>query len=149
MSPYYQHLRKAVGHRLLLIPSVAAVIHDEDGRLLLQQKHDGSWSLPAGAIEPGESPGQAVVREVLEETGIEVVDFHLLAVLGGGAYRHAYANGDQVEYTIVLFKCVAGAFGTFTDVGETKAVRYFAREEMPDLTLPYDFDLLFARGGGK
>lgn len=105
MSPYYQNLRQAVGHRLLLMPAVAAVIHDESGRLLLQEKHDGSWSLPAGAIEPGETPQEAVVREVLEETGLRCTNTEVIAGLGGCSFRHTYANGDEVEYVIVFFRC--------------------------------------------
>lgn len=117
MSPYYQKLRSALGEDLMLIPATAAVIHDREGRLLLQEKHDGSWSLPAGAIEPGESPEDAVVREVAEETGLTCVSSAASAVLGGPDFRHVYSNGDSVEYVIVLFRCkVAPESGTPTDI---------------------------------
>lgn len=56
-----------------MIPSVAAVILDAANRILLQEKSGESWSLPAGMIEPGESPSKAVVREVEEETGLNEV----------------------------------------------------------------------------
>ena len=57
MSPYFQQRRAKIGHDLRLLPSVAAAIRDSDGRLLLQEKASGQgWSLPVGAIEPGESP---------------------------------------------------------------------------------------------
>ncbi|WP_258879231.1 NUDIX domain-containing protein [Paraburkholderia sp. BL6669N2] len=53
---YLSWLRKKVGSDLLLSPSVAAVIHDNEGKLLLQEKSSGeAWSLPAGGIELGES----------------------------------------------------------------------------------------------
>ena len=59
-----------------VVPCVGAVVHDAGGRLLLIQRghdpHRGRWSLPGGRIEPGESPEQAVVREVREETGLDV-----------------------------------------------------------------------------
>ncbi len=145
MSPYYERLRRAVGRDLLLIPAVAALIHDEQNRLLLQEKHDGSWSLPAGAIEPGESPEQAVAREVLEETGFQCVNCALVAVCGGPAFRHTYPNADQVEYVIVLFKCVAQPHREITDTDETKRIQFFSRLEMPPLALPYDLDLLFTQ----
>lgn len=145
MSPYYQTLRQAVGHELLMMPAVAAVIHDERGRLLLQEKHDGSWSLPAGAIEPGETPSEAVAREVLEETGLRCTDCEVVSTLGGHAFRHTYANGDQVEYVLVLFRCHAVPCTDIADEEETRSLRYFRREEMPPLGLPYDLDQLFAK----
>lgn len=143
MSPYYQKLRRALGQDLLIIPSVAALIHDEHGRLLLQEKHDGSWSLPAGAIEPGESPEEAVRREVLEETGFTCGECVVVEVLGGPAFRHTYPNQDQVEYALVLFRCGVEEAGAIRDREETKSLRYFRREEMPDLALPYSLDTLF------
>ena len=144
MSPYYETLRRTVGRDLLLIPAVAALIHDEQHRLLLQQKHDGSWSLPAGAIEPGESPAQAVAREVLEETGYQCLSSTVVGVCGGPAFRHTYPNSGQVEYVIILFKCVAKPHQEISDTDETKRIQFFARSEMPPLALPYDLDLLFA-----
>jgi 8-oxo-dGTP diphosphatase len=58
------------------IPCVGAVIRDESGRLLMILRgHDpgrGLWSIPGGRIEPGETAEEAVVREVWEETGLDV-----------------------------------------------------------------------------
>jgi 8-oxo-dGTP pyrophosphatase MutT (NUDIX family) len=97
MSPYYQHLRTKIGRDLLLVPSVAAVILDGEGNLLLQEKHGEGWSLPAGAIEPGEAPVEALRREVLEETGLMVEPASIRGVFGGAAFRYAYPNGDVVD----------------------------------------------------
>jgi 8-oxo-dGTP pyrophosphatase MutT (NUDIX family) len=106
MTSYAMGLRGLVGSRLLLLPSVAAVIHDHAGNLLLQEKDSGEgWSLPAGAIEPGETPQEAVVREVMEETGLTVLPASILGVFGGHGFRYTYPNGDQVEYVVTLFKC--------------------------------------------
>lgn len=59
-----------------LIPCVGAVILDEDGRLCVIQRGkapaQGRWSLPGGRVEAGESDEEAIVREVLEETGLRV-----------------------------------------------------------------------------
>lgn len=106
MASYLMELRGLVGRRLLLVPSVAAVIQDGDGRLLLQEKASGEgWSLPAGAIEPGETPQEAIMREVLEETGLKVAPVEILGVFGGRDCRHTYPNGDEVEYVVTLFRC--------------------------------------------
>ena len=144
MSPYYQQLRAKVGHDLLLCPSVAAVIRDAAGRLLLQQKaSDEGWSLPAGAIEPGESPEQTLVREVREETGLMVKPTAVLGVFGGLGFRYTYPNGDVVEYTVVVYACdVMQNQGRPTDP-ETKALQYFTAQELPPLSLPYPRHLLF------
>ena len=59
-----------------MIPCVGAVVTDEQGRLLMIQRgHDpgaGLWSIPGGRIEPGETDAQALAREMLEETNLQV-----------------------------------------------------------------------------
>jgi 8-oxo-dGTP diphosphatase len=66
----------AGGAPLPVVACVGAVVHDQVGRLLLVQRGRepalGSWALPGGRVEAGESPEQAVEREVLEETGLQV-----------------------------------------------------------------------------
>jgi 8-oxo-dGTP diphosphatase len=67
------------------VPCVGAVITDASGRLLLIKRgHEpglGLWSVPGGRIEAGESDQQAVVREIREETGLEVTCGRLLGAL--------------------------------------------------------------------
>src|SRR5262245_55805715 len=142
MSPYFRQLRSKLGHTLLLVPSVAAVIRDEQGRLLLQEKSAWEgWSLPAGAIEPGETPGDALRREVREETGLTVEPREILGVFGGTRFRYKYANGDLVEYTVALYRCdVVGKAAAPLDV-ETQSLRYFGPHEVPPLVLPYPKEL--------
>ena len=96
MTDYYAHLRQKIGNTLLLVPGVAAIVRDERGHIPLPQKRDGTWSLPAGAIEPGESPNAALVRDVAEETGLEGTPNVLVGVFGGKGFRYTYANGGQV-----------------------------------------------------
>jgi 8-oxo-dGTP pyrophosphatase MutT (NUDIX family) len=145
MTSYLMELRQLIGNRLLLLPSVAAVIHDDAGKLLLQERASGEgWSLPAGAIEPGETPQKAVIREVMEETGLVVSSTDILGVFGGREFRYTYPNSDQVEYMVALFKCqVIEGGGVWTDA-ETKSLRYFAKDDMPSLALPYPVSALFA-----
>ena len=145
MSPYFHALRSKLGNALLLVPSVAAVIRDEQGRVLLQEKRfNEGWSLPAGAIEPGETPQATLVREVREETGLDVVPSSVIGVFGGAGFRYVYPNRDTVEYTVIVFKCVVvgGRIGAVDN--ETKSLRYFTRSEMPQLALPYPVDTFFS-----
>ena len=143
MSPYYQALRSRLGSELLLVPGVAAVIRNDDGQLLLQEKSGEVWSLPAGAIEPGETPEVAIRREVLEETGLAVEPVKVLGVFGGTEFRYAYPNGDVVEYTVVLFRCHILERGADALDPETKSLRYFSEAQMPKLAIPYPRSALF------
>ncbi|WP_248965425.1 NUDIX hydrolase [Sphaerisporangium perillae] len=53
--------------------SVTAVVFHPDGRVLaIQREDDGRWVPPGGIVELDETPDHAVVREVLEETGVQV-----------------------------------------------------------------------------
>jgi len=149
ISNYIRSLRDRIGTELLQVPSVAAIIRDDGGRILLQRRtSDGAWSLPAGAIDPGESPAHAVAREVREETGLRVVPERIVGVFGGRGFSHTYANGDRVEYLVVLFACrvVGGEPGGEDD--ETAELRYFEPGEMPELALAYPRHLFANDPGG-
>lgn len=142
IAPHVRALRSVVGSRLLLLPGVAAVVRDAVGGILVHRRDDdGRWSLPAGAIEPGESPAQAVSREVREETGLEVVPERVLGVFGGAGFRHTYPNGDEAEYTVVVFGCrvVGGALQPRD--GEAVELRCFPPDAMPPLRLAYPPEL--------
>jgi 8-oxo-dGTP pyrophosphatase MutT (NUDIX family) len=140
-SRYVKELRKKIGTDLLLIPGVAALISDAEGRILLQRTKDGVWSLPAGAVDPGEKPAEAIVREVYEETGLIARPISIRGVVGGPPeYRLIYPNGDVIESTTVVFYCeVCGGELKPKDDESTK-LEYFAPGEMPDLGTPFPPD---------
>jgi ADP-ribose pyrophosphatase YjhB (NUDIX family) len=138
ISDYLRSLRSQVGSRLLLLPGVSAVIRDDSGAVLLMHREDdGCWGLPAGGLEPGETPAEAIVREVYEETGLNVVPERILGVFGGRKFRHTYPNGDEVEYTTVVFGCRVVGGELAPQDGEALDLRYFAPDEMPSLVAPY------------
>lgn len=146
MSPYYKELREKVGSGLIFMPSVAAIIRNDLGEILFQNKGNGEkWSLPAGAIEPGEAPAEALVREVWEETGLVVVPSKLLGVFGGNDFRYQYPNGHQVEYNIFLFECAVQSGSLSPIDNETADLRYFSPKDMPELALPYPKQLFLQR----
>lgn len=144
MSPYYRELRRRIGQELILYPAAGAVIPDAQGRILLQAKtFEPGWFLPGGAIEPGEHPEEALVREVAEETGLVVRPLRVVLMVGGKDYRYRYPNGDLVEIVGPLYECsIVGETGEPLDE-ETRRLEYFARESMPKLTMPYPVDALF------
>jgi mutator protein MutT len=138
MSDYYKKLRDKLGADLVFMPCVAGIVRNDSGEILFQNKGNGEkWSLPAGAIELGEAPAEAVVREVWEETGLYVTPKKLLGVFGGKDFRYQYPNGHKVEYNVFLFECEvqSGELNPIDD--ETFELRYFNLNEMPELALPY------------
>lgn len=143
ISEYLRGLRALVGSRLLLLPGVAAIVRDADDRVLFMRRTDnGQWGLPAGAIDPGETPAEAVAREVREETGLDVRPRRVAGIFGGQGFRVRYENGDEAEYTVVVFDCeVVG--GTLSPAdGEALELRYFAPDDAPQLQVAYPRSIL-------
>lgn len=96
-----QRFRAELGH---ITPKVGSdgAIFDETGRLLLMQRApEGTWCLPCGWMEPWESPRQTVVREVREETGLDVSPVELVDVF----FRPAGREGAPHATVSILFLC--------------------------------------------
>lgn len=129
ISPYLKRLRGFVGTEALLIPGAAAIIHDAQGRVLLQRRSDtGDWGVIGGATDPGEQPAQTSVREAFEETGLRVRPLRLLGVLRFGGIYH---NGDQLEMTVSVFRCeIVGGELVALD-GESLELEFFPSDALP------------------
>jgi 8-oxo-dGTP diphosphatase len=107
---------------LPIVPCVGAVVHDPAGRLLLIRRghapHAGSWSLPGGRVEAGETSEQAVEREVREETGLEV--------RAGDAVGRVLIRGDGVVYDVLDLACTLVRPGEDPVAGDDAAAVVFA-----------------------
>lgn len=137
ISDYLRGLRAKVGRDLLLVPSVSGVVFDEKGRVLLvRHSHGNVWVIPGGAVDPDESPADAVVREVWEETGIHVAPVTLAGVFGGPEFRVRYGNGDETAYVMAAFECRPLGGALRPDGEEILEVRYVAASELAALRLP-------------
>lgn len=145
MSEYYTQLRDKIGTQLIFSPSVAGVIRNQQGEILFQRPSLESdiWSLPAGAIEIGETPAKAVVREVFEETGLKIIPQKLLGVFGGQDFRFTYMDGNQVEYIIFMFECTIGGGELEAVDGESAQLRFFGVDSMPLLAIPYPKEIFY------
>src|SRR4029077_712095 len=115
------------------MPSVAALIRDDDGRILLVQHVEGRWQLPGGAVDPGEQPAAAMQRECLEEAGIPVEPIRIAGVYGGPEYRITYANGDETGWVVTVFEARLAAVVPLRSDDETQAVGWFRPDELEAL----------------
>jgi 8-oxo-dGTP pyrophosphatase MutT (NUDIX family) len=137
-SAYQEALTEAMKGRLIIVAGVAAVIRNEQGWVLIERRSDnGDWDLPAGAVDPGETPRQAIVREVEEETGLVVSVTGIAGVFGGERFRHTYEDGQEVEGFTVIFDCEVTGGALRSVDGEAETFRYVSPEEVPPLMMPY------------
>ncbi len=104
-----------------------AIIFDDQGRVLLGHRRDlDIWNLPGGRMEPGELPDEAVVREVREETGLQVRVDRLLAVYGK----------EGKDELIFLFRCVPVGGCLRRTTTETDDNRFFPPQTLPHNLIP-------------
>lgn len=97
--------------------------------------HDDRWGVLGGAVEPGESPAAAAVREAREEIGVDVRLVRLLDVLGGPDYEVTYPNGDRVAYVTAVYQArIAGGSPVVSD-GELSELAWFGTGDLPGLAL--------------
>ena len=131
---YILDLRRAYGQGRLLLPGVSAVVlRDQAGtrELLLGRRSDnGRWALPSGIVEPDEQPAASLVREVAEETGVDI-EVERLALLSTDP-EITYDNGDRCQYISMTFRCRYRSGAATVADDESTAVGWFALDELPD-----------------
>jgi ADP-ribose pyrophosphatase YjhB (NUDIX family) len=119
-------------------PGVGAVIFGDGGTVLLQRRDDnGRWGLPGGAVDPGESVTAAVVREVREETGLDVEPVRLIGVYSDPANHQVvtYPDGNVIHFVSVVFECVVRG-GTLTCCAESLDLAWHPPDALPPDVLP-------------
>jgi 8-oxo-dGTP pyrophosphatase MutT (NUDIX family) len=127
---YVKWLRSHVGPRLIYFVYTTSLVFDDAGHILVQRRYDFDWlSLPGGALEVGESLRACAIREVAEETGLNVAVERLVGVFSHPQYNLLYPNGDQVQqWTVcVVARPVDGQINP--DGSETLKVSWMAVDE--------------------
>jgi 8-oxo-dGTP pyrophosphatase MutT (NUDIX family) len=130
-------LRARVGTDLLWLTGVTAVVlrdgptTGEREVLLVQRGDNFEWTAVTGVLDPGEEPGVAACREVLEEAGVVAVARRL-------AWVHAlppmqYDNGDRAQYLDLTFACGYLSGEPVPDGDETVSAMWCPLTELPTM----------------
>jgi 8-oxo-dGTP diphosphatase len=138
IPPYVAALRQKIGHAPLLVLAASGIAWDGAGNVLLIRRGDnGRWALPGGMMEPGERIADCLVREVREETGLEVEPVRLVGIYSDPAYGHVCLdNGDELYVVVAAFECRVLGGTPRPDGDESLEVAYFAPDALPETLLP-------------
>ncbi|HEY8490950.1 MAG TPA: NUDIX domain-containing protein [Dehalococcoidia bacterium] len=120
-------------------PGVGAVILDGQGRVLLHRRpEDGHlWAPPSGTMEPGEAVLDCLLREVREETGLDVEVDGLVGLYSDPSFQTVEIPGQgRVQFVTAVFLCRA-AGGELRGSDEGSEWRFFPRDALPEDQLPY------------
>ncbi len=114
----------------------SAIIFDRERRkiLLTRRTDNGLWCLPGGAMDSGESAAEACVREVWEETGLQVQVLRLVGVYSDPDQLVVYPDGHKAHVVALSFE-VAVVGGELGLSSETTEAAYFTLEESRGLEL--------------
>lgn len=118
---------------VLLQDGAAAIIVNEDGQILMQSRADNDrWGLPGGCQELGERFEDTIIREVKEETNLDITEenLELIAIVSGNSRRNEYPNGDVVINNTALY-CVRNYSGEIKWDNESKEMRFFDLDSLP------------------
>ena len=127
---YIRDLRRLTGPRKLILNSAGALII-RNGRILFQRRTDnGRWGLIGGLVEMNETYTQAALREIREETGLEVELESFLGIFHN--HNMVWSNGDAAHVISAMFTARIVNGEPRIDE-ESYELRFFGKEELPDV----------------
>jgi ADP-ribose pyrophosphatase YjhB (NUDIX family) len=118
-----------------VVASVVAAVRNDHGELLLIHRTDNNlWALPGGGHDIGESISETVVREVREETGIDVEVTGLIGIYTNPRHVIAYDDGEVRQQFSISFSAKPIG-GEPTTSGESRHVRWVDPAELDGLEI--------------
>ncbi len=118
-----------------IVPSASAVVTNDEGKILLHRRSDNDlWALPGGAMDIGESIGETVVREVKEETGLDVKPEYIIGVYTNPKHVIAFSDGEVRQQFSICFYCTIVG-GEIRASEESYEVAFFSPQEIKHLNM--------------
>ena len=127
---YIHELRKQIGPRKIILNCAGALIV-RDGKILFQRRTDnGQWGLIGGLLEMNETYEQAALREIREETGLEVKLESFLGIFHN--HDMVWSNGDAAHVIAAMY--IASVISGEPRIdSESYELRFFGKDEIPPL----------------
>jgi ADP-ribose pyrophosphatase YjhB (NUDIX family) len=126
--------------------AVSAFVLDDAGRLLMIRRTDNDlYAMPGGGQEVGETVAQAVVREVAEETGIDVEVTGVIGVYSNPAHVIAYDDGEVRQEFSICFRATPTG-GQPRTSSESSEVEWVTRERLDELNIHPSIRLRIGHG---
>lgn len=123
---------------LHIVATMGFVVNDKDEILLVKIRRDGNWVFPGGQVEVGENLIDGVIKEVKEESGIDVKVSHLVGVYSNTATYKGH-SGVKIVPTKVMFDFVCEPVGgELITSDETSDSRWVRKEEVLDMVSKHD-----------
>ena len=119
------------------IEVVAAILHDTEGRIFATQRGSGDWKdwweFPGGKIEPGETPEEALVREIWEELETRIVIEQLVTTV----------EWDYPKFHLTMHCYLCSLMTETMQLNEHEAAKWLPKDELDSVKwLPADLDVI-------
>jgi ADP-ribose pyrophosphatase YjhB (NUDIX family) len=117
-----------------LVPAASAAVSNERNEILMQRRADNDlWALPGGTMDLGESIGQTAVREVREETGLDVEIDGIVGIYSDPRHIIEYSDGEVRQQFSICFsaRLLGGTLRTSDESTEVAWITPQSLEELP------------------
>ena len=118
-----------------LVPAASVVVVGDDGQILLHRRTDNDkWALPGGVMEIGETIAGCALREVREETGLDIELLGIVGLYTDPGHVFAYDDGEVRQEFSICFRARPTG-GSLAHSEESHEVRFFKPADIDDLPM--------------
>lgn len=134
---YVESLREMIGSTPLILVRPSILFINRSGELLLVQHHDGTWGIPGGLMELGESVEQCAIREAKEELGITIRNLNLIGVYSGQQLHTKLRNGHEYYNVVIGYICTEYEGELQPDGFEVIDAKFYNPLQLPEQIDPF------------
>lgn len=130
---YIKMIRKFIGHNPLILCTCGCLIFNEENRILLQRRTDnGLCGNPGGLMDLGETIYETVIREIKEETGLDIKkeNLKIFNIYSGEEQHYIYPNDDEVYFVNIIFEIYKYS-GMIAKNDESYELKFFDIDNLP------------------